>query len=378
MPGSEANKVFSHLSPSHSKAATASGGAGGSADVWWTTLLAALALAAVVSTQFLFQPFIWRHWPVGEILLGWLEILRDRVVVAAAIAFAFATVLRLPLSHGPGRALAIGLGIALGAAAGEAGLMLLAVPMAAGDAATLAGRVLRWSSVAVSVAALQNVRMRSARVENDLRRAELAKLEGDTQLANLRLQALRAQIEPHFLFNTLATVRHLGATDPALRARLLDHLHTFTRLSLAAQPGNQVWTLGQELELVRAYLGVVGIRMDGLLAVDFDVDDAGLACDLPPLMLATLVENAVKHGITPSTRGGSIRIEARHDRNGLAVTVADTGVGFRASAGTGIGLANTRARLRTAYGARASLGLRGNHPCGVVALLHLPLAEALH
>jgi Histidine kinase len=331
----------------------------------------ALALAFVVSTQFLFQPFVWRHWGVGEVLQGWLEVLQGRAVVAACMALGLLVAQRVQ----GGSMLAIGLGLTSGAALGEALLMGLAAPAAAVDAAPLAGRVLRWSFVAAAVLALLALWRRSVHMQDRLRRHELARLEGEAQAANLRLQALRAQIEPHFLFNTLATVRRLGATEPAVRAQLLDHLHTFIRLSMAAQPGDPLWTLAEEIELVRAYLGVVALRMDGRLRVGYAIDDSLQAARLPPLLIATLVENAVKHGITPSLAGGEITVEARRDGGSLHVSVADSGVGFQSSGGSGIGLANSRARLRTLYGDAASLELRACQPQGVIALLRLPLTE---
>lgn len=336
-------------------------------------VVAGLAIALVVSTQFLFQPFVWRHWPIDEVLLGWFEVLRDRTVVALSIVLAFAATERLPVSHVVGRSAAIGLGIAVGAAVGEATLTLMGAPAAAGDAVTLLGRVLRWSAVAASVAALHQTWVRLARTDGELRRVELDRLDGENQLAHLRLQALRAQIEPHFLFNTLATVRRLATTDRSMRARLLDHLHTFIRLSSAAHPAARGWTLQQEIDLVRAYLGVAAVRMAGRLQVTIDADATLAGTELPPLMLATLVENAVKHGITPSTEPGAIVIGVHGGSGSLDISVADTGVGFRATAGTGIGLANTRARLRTLYGGAATLTLRANQPSGVVASLHLPV-----
>jgi signal transduction histidine kinase len=333
-------------------------------------LLVALALAFLVSTQFLFQPFVWRHWSADEVLRGWLEVLQDRAVVAACMALGFVLARRF----GRGASVfVLGLGIGAGAAVGEVFLMLLSTPAAAVDAAALAGRVLRWCFIAAALLALLAVWRHALHVQDRVRRHELAQLEGEAQLANLRLQALRAQIEPHFLFNTLATVRRLGATEPTQRTQLLDHLHTFIRLSLAAQPGDRAWTLAEELDLVRAYLGVVALRMDGRLRVRVRLDDdALLACPMPPLLVATLVENAVKHGITPSLAGGDITIDARREGDQLQVRVADTGVGLQASGGSGIGLANSRARLRTLYGDKASLELQAHQPQGVVALLRLP------
>jgi LytS/YehU family sensor histidine kinase len=114
--------------------------------------------------------------------------------------------------------------------------------------------------------------------------------------------------------------------------------------------------------------------MEGRLRLCFDIDAAAAACDAPPLALATLVENAVKHGITPATEGGEIRVAATTSGGRLRLQVADTGVGLRSVGGSGIGLANTRARLRSLYGDAARLSLGANQPSGVVAVIEWPLA----
>ena len=133
--------------------------------------------------------------------------------------------------------------------------------------------------------------------------------------------------------------------------------------------------LDAELELVRQYLAVIGVRMGGRLRVEIDVPQALHAALLPPLALATLVENAVKHGLTPAPEGGRLTLRARLDGDRVDIGVADTGVGFgRAkTGGSGLGLSNVRARLRALHGDAASLGLATNPPRGVVATLRLPL-----
>src|SRR5205823_5729174 len=133
--------------------------------------------------------------------------------------------------------------------------------------------------------------------------------------------------------------------EPAQGARLLAHFVDYLR---SAQPawqgdGNR---LGQEIDLTRAYLGVIELRMAGRLAVSFDVPDELRTLPFPPLTLATLVENAVKHGIEPAPAGGTITVVVRHVGDVLEAVVSDTGVGFSGSSGSGIGLANIRARLQ--------------------------------
>jgi hypothetical protein len=333
----------------------------------------AAGLALLVSTQYLAQPFVWRHWPVDEVMLGWLEVLRDRLVVALAIGWAVVAALRSSTDRL--RAAGVVAAIVAGAAAGEGLIVLAAWPSASADTADFAGRVLRWSVAAGGIAALRVAQLRALAADSAVRGVLQAQAASERQLSSLRMQALRSQIEPHFLFNTLATVKRLGSTEPAQCERLLADLHTFVRLSQAAQPAEGGWTLGQELELVRSYLGVIERRMNGRLGVRIEADATLHAAELPALALATLAENAVKHGITPSMREGAIVIEARRNGADLVVCVADTGVGFGAtgSGGSGIGLANTRSRLVTRYGSRAALTLRANRPSGVVATLRLPL-----
>jgi hypothetical protein len=340
----------------------------------------ALGFAVLASTRYLLQPFVWRNWPVDEVLLGWLSVMGERIVVALAIAAAIVAALavRQPLAraHPALHAAVYVLLVEAGAIGGEALLTWLAVPGAADHPFYWAARSLPWSVAAMAATGLQITWRRSMQAQSSMRQVQLARSQAEGQLASLRLQALQAQIEPHFLFNTLATARRLGSTEPAKGARLLEHLHEFVRLSRVGDAQITTWSVGEEIELARAYLGVVEMRFDGLLTVRFELDAAALHCEVPSLALATLIENAVKHGIAPSTRGGDIVVTARREAAVLTLTVADSGVGFQpGTSGTGIGLANTRARLRTLYGEQASLALAAQAPCGVVATLRLPARE---
>jgi LytS/YehU family sensor histidine kinase len=192
-----------------------------------------------------------------------------------------------------------------------------------------------------------------------------------------RLQVMRAQIEPHFLFNTLANVKRLCQTDVAGGVTMLDNLTRYLRAALPQMRGAQT-TLGQEADLVQAYLAVLQIRMGGRLRHAISIPPALRSQPFPPMMLLTLAENAIKHGLTPSPHGGRLDVRARATASRLLVEVADTGVGFGAAAtgGSGVGLANTRARLAALHGDAAELSLEANHPSGVVAGIRLPLAPA--
>jgi hypothetical protein len=193
----------------------------------------------------------------------------------------------------------------------------------------------------------------------------------DEQTAEARLQMLEAQIEPHFLFNTLAHVKRLYETDRAAGARMLHNLEAYLAVALPQMRATDS-TLGREIDHAIAYLDIQQIRMGRRLAYAIDLDDALRRARWPPLMLLTLVENAIKHGLTPVPGGGRIDIRARVDAGRLRVEVVDTGGGFTRSGGAGAGLANIRARLAAQFGHDASLALALNSPRGVVATIALP------
>ncbi|MEG2902787.1 MAG: histidine kinase, partial [Massilia sp.] len=180
--------------------------------------------------------------------------------------------------------------------------------------------------------------------------------------------------EPHFLYNTLASAQVLTRTDPARADAMLGNLIQYLRHSLP-RTEDAPSTLGEELERARAYLDILAIRMGPRLALQVDVPDELRRLVFPPMMLQTLVENAIKHGLEPKPGGGTVWILARAIDNAAAVTVADDGRGFSLeTAGTGIGLRNVRERLRLGYGSMASFAIVANFPSGVAATITVPLA----
>ena len=213
--------------------------------------------------------------------------------------------------------------------------------------------------------------------DEDVRRAldeENIAQEGLTaQMTQARLSALQAQIEPHFLFNTLANVKRLYETAPARGREMLSSLIGYLRAALPTmrQSGS---TLRRELELARSYLTILQMRMGERLAFSIEAPDPLLDAEVPPLVLGTLIENALKHGLAPLPEGGSILIRVVRDADQLRIEVHDTGRGFFGQGGTGVGLANTRSRLAALYGGSAALQLAANQPRGVVATVVLPLA----
>jgi sensor histidine kinase YesM len=192
------------------------------------------------------------------------------------------------------------------------------------------------------------------------------------RMEEARLKMLQAQIEPHFLFNTLATVSDLYETVPAKGEQMLDNLMRYLAAALPQLRAADS-TLGGEVALTSAYLSIQQIRMGRRLEFYIEVAEPLRKTLFPPLMLLTLAENAVKHGLGPLPEGGTIRIGASHSRGEMQVHVIDSGCGFAQSSGSGTGLANIRARLAAMYGEAARLGLTRSSPHGLVATIAIPL-----
>jgi len=194
----------------------------------------------------------------------------------------------------------------------------------------------------------------------------------EKELTVAKLNLLHAQVEPHFLYNTLASAQLLTRSDPASADQMLGNLITYLRYSLPRTEDSPS-TLGAELERAEAYLDIMKIRMGVRLQTHIEIPDYLKPVLFPGMMLQTLVENAIKHGLEPKSGGGTIWIIARAHENNIAVTVADDGRGFSAEgAGTGIGLRNIRERLRLAYGNAAQFQIVANFPNGVAATITVP------
>jgi len=191
------------------------------------------------------------------------------------------------------------------------------------------------------------------------------------QVTEAKLSALQAQVEPHFLYNTLASVQALTEVDPQKASEMTAHLIQYLRNALPKMR-DSVSTVGQEVELVRAYLNILQMRMGKRLAFEIDVPPALADAPFPPLMLPSLVENAIKHGLEPQREGGTVRISAEADGDRLRLIVADTGRGFGETLGSGVGLENIRERLAGLYGDSAKLTLEANAPQGVKATIEVP------
>jgi len=198
------------------------------------------------------------------------------------------------------------------------------------------------------------------------------------KVVEARMAAMQAQVEPHFLFNTLASIDHLIETDPPRASQMQRNLIALLRASMPtmreANANGAVRDLGRELAVIRPYLEILKVRMEERLQTEIDVPEGLLSAEFPPMMIQGLVENAIKHGLEPKAEGGKLTVKAEIVHGKLAVTVADTGLGFgrAATSGTGVGLANIRERLQLLHGNKASVTVTENQPSGTVVTITVP------
>jgi sensor histidine kinase YesM len=220
------------------------------------------------------------------------------------------------------------------------------------------------------------VRERDARAQAALHRSEAERNLLARQAVEAELKLMQAQVEPHFLYNTLASVQYLTETDPPQASKLIGHLIDYLRAVLPDLRAESS-TLRREFALARAYLEILAMRMGSRLAWRAVLPDGLAELAFPPNMLISLVENAIKHGLEPSAAGGTVAIEARRDGDRLLVSVEDTGRGIvagigPATSGEGVGLANVRERLAALFGPRGRFLLEAVEPHGTRAIIEVP------
>ena len=339
-----------------------------------------------------------RPWREGPIAAGEaLETLAEYGLWALLTPAVFWLVRRFPAEWGAwaGRLagqVAVGVAAALAVEAVSRGLLrpLLVGPPPAGREWTLggmAGGLWFLDELVVYLAVLAVGYARAALFQVQERRAEAERLLADrarleAQLAEARLAALRTQLHPHFLFNTLHAVSALVERDPAGVRTLVARLSSLLRRVLEADDGAQEVPLRDEAAFLRDYLDVQRVRFQGRLEVEEDYGPGTLDALVPPLVLQPLVENAVGHGVGRLEEGvGVIRASARREGDRLVLAVEDNGPGLgaepdRLGASTGVGLANTRARLDALYGDAAALALAARPGGGVRAEVVLPFRTA--
>lgn len=212
----------------------------------------------------------------------------------------------------------------------------------------------------------------ASRASDTLARAQIDIASRDAELKQARLQLLRAQVEPHFLFNTLATIHALARTERATAIQLIDNFMQYLAAALPKLRHEEA-PLADEMQLIEAYLAIYQLRMGRRLAYEIALPPELAALRISTMILLTLVENALKHGINPAIEGGFIRVSATRDSSALVLRVADSGGGMQSQHGQGSGLANARLRLMMRYGDEASLSLAPAEPRGVIATVRIPM-----
>ena len=200
--------------------------------------------------------------------------------------------------------------------------------------------------------------------------ADVASLE--RRLLEARMATLQAQVEPHFLFNTLALIGQLIETDPPQAAKIHQNLIDYLRATLPQMRGSGGGTLGRQVQLSRAYLSIMQARMKERLAISFEIPDYLEHAPVPPMMLLILIENSIKHGLEPKIEGGRIDVSAELIDGDVHVRVRDNGVGFNMHSDEGVGLSNVRERLRMLYGNRAELVIEAPLDGGAQVTIRLP------
>lgn len=234
---------------------------------------------------------------------------------------------------------------------------------------------LRDGQVLASVAGfgLLSLAVPLSQVQGQSAALRLATLEQAAMAAELK--ALQAQIEPHFLYNTLANTRYLARHDPEKAVQMLDHLIAYLHSALPDMRGTGS-TLGREFELAEHYLALMAIRFGERLTYELDCPSALRSASMPPLMLMSLVENAVQHGVEPMPGAVRVRLQAQALAGALRIVVSDDGAGASANAlGSGVGLRNLRARLQAQFNGAASFALRIGAGSPTEAELRLPLEQ---
>ncbi len=186
------------------------------------------------------------------------------------------------------------------------------------------------------------------------------------------MEALQAQIEPHFLFNTLGSIDQLIQTDPPRASKMQQSLIRYLRSAMPQMRDGKRPTLGQQVDLCRAFLDIMAVRMEERLQTAVNVPEGLKSAVFPSMMLLTLVENSIKHGLEPRASGGKVEISAEIADGALAVNVTDDGVGFAPKGDGGVGLANIRERLKALYGGRAELIITVPPTGGTCATIKVP------
>lgn len=348
----------------------------------WRPPLLVAGVGLALAGEPLFQPRVFDDYGLAQVARALSRHFVENVIVGLALLASIAWTRRKPVASAWVESARLLVAVCVSTAGANLCLAIadfgltsdVWVPFAVGE-------TVRWAVLGSFLALVDAFRQRRQRAGARAREVIVAEAALRAQTEVAQMQLLEAQIEPHFLFNTIANLRRTWNVDPALGLRMHDNLLIYLRAALPHMR-SAVGTLGEEAELVRAYLELFSLRMGVRLAFAIEVPDPLAALPFPRMMLITLAENSIKHGLMPSDHGGEVRVQACAEYGQLIVSVVDDGVGFGAAqtGGTGVGLANIRARLATQYGRAARLLIEsvttGAKPRGVRVSIHLPLAEA--
>jgi sensor histidine kinase YesM len=217
-------------------------------------------------------------------------------------------------------------------------------------------------------------RERISRTEILIQEERIKRLTSEKKTVETNLRLLQAQIEPHFLFNTLSNILSLLDTDLKKGQNMLMDLIHYLRTSLK-KTREDTTTIGQEIEMIHAYLHIFRVRMEDRLSYKIDIPDSMKDIPFPPMLLQPLVENAIKHGLEPKIEGGEVSIRGEENGGILRLEIADTGVGLYKGGGSGLGLSNIKERLKSLYGDKGHLILEENRPSGLKAIIEVPYAR---
>jgi sensor histidine kinase YesM len=337
-----------------------------------------LLLVATVSigyaAELLFQPDVFNAYTLLAIGRAagsvFLECALAGVAMVATVGWVERHAARRSVLYASQLAAAAVLGSFVGIAIWSA---LLQQPVSAEAMPFLLGEVLRLATLGAFLSLVHGLgqRIRATRAREQELALEAESLRAETELSQLRL--LEAQIEPHFLFNTIANVRRTWRVDEALGRRMHDNAIRCLEASLPKVRATQS-LLADEIDLTRAYLELFALRMGPRLRYTIDMPATLARWPFPRMALLTLVENSIKHGLMPSDDGGTIAVAAALDNGDLLVRVVDDGIGFGGAdtSGSGIGLINIRSRLAAEYGRRARLEISSAAIGGVVASIRIP------
>ena len=214
-------------------------------------------------------------------------------------------------------------------------------------------------------------RERIIKAESELQKQQIASLDYERRLLETNLRRMQAQIEPHFLFNTLSNVLGLIDTHPARGKSMLQSFTHYLRSTLDHTRAETA-TLEDEIKIISSYLDIFQVRMGARLAYAIAVSEDLLGMAFPPMLLQPLVENAIKHGLEPNVEGGRIMIRAEKTRSIVRIVVEDSGQGLQGESGSGVGMTNVQKRLSTLYGDRAKFLLEDNVPHGLRITIEVP------